>query len=79
MQESTIFGVSVRAWLALITVVSGLAFLYAAFFLRDGVEDAIIPAVIGFIGLALGYYLGQKNNTQRDVLVDFGNEPEDRA
>lgn len=58
--ESSIFGVSVRAWLALITVVSGLAFLYAAFFMNEGQEDVIVTSIVGFIGLALGYYLGQK-------------------
>lgn len=63
MNESSIWGVSVRAWLALITVVSGLAFLYVTSFI---VADAdlrlvIVTAVVGFIGLALGYYLGQKS------------------
>lgn len=61
--ESSIFGVSVRAWLALITVVSGLAFLYVAFFVAEGQEDVIVTAIVGFIGLALGYYLGQKTMT----------------
>ena len=62
MNESSIFGVSVRAWLALITVVSGLAFLYAAFFVMTeaDIRITIITAIVGFIGLALGYYLGQK-------------------
>ena len=60
MNESSILGVSVRAWLALITVVSGLAFLYAAYFMDDSNSDVIVTAVVGFIGLALGYYLGQK-------------------
>ena len=64
MNESTIFGVSVRAWLAIVTVGSGLGFLYAVAFT---VADAdlllvIVTAVVGFIGLALGYYLGQKSN-----------------
>ena len=62
MNESSIFGVSVRAWLALITVVSGLAFLYAAYFVTSDRDPVIITAVVGFIGLALGYYLGQKNS-----------------
>jgi L-asparagine transporter-like permease len=64
VNESSIFGVSVRAWLALITVVSGLAFLYAAFFLmsENDIRLTIITAVVGFIGLSLGYYLGQKSN-----------------
>lgn len=70
MNESSIWGVSVRAWLALITVVSGLAFLYATSFV---VADAdlrlvIVTAVVGFIGLALGYYLGQK--TAQPVIGD---------
>jgi hypothetical protein len=66
MMESSIFGVSVRAWLALITVASGLGFLYAAAFLFsdvDGVLITIITAVTTFIGLALGYYLGQKTSS----------------
>lgn len=65
MNESNIFGVSVRAWLALITVTSGLAFLYVVAILFagvDGVLITIITAVTGFIGLALGYYMGQKNS-----------------
>ena len=64
MTDSTIFGVSVRAWLALITVVSGLAFLYVVailFSATDGVLLTVITAVVGFIGLSLGYYLGQKS------------------
>ena len=58
MTESSIRGVSVRAWLALVAVVSGLAFLYlmafVAIWLLD-VETAlqivltIVTAVIGFI------------------------------
>lgn len=59
--ESSIFGVSVRAWLALTTVVSGLVFLYSAFFLAEGQQDVIVTSIVGFIGLALGYYLGQKS------------------
>ena len=64
MNESTIFGVSVRAWLAIITVGSGLAFLYlTAFAIADpDLLLVIVTAVVGFIGLALGYYLGQKAN-----------------
>jgi hypothetical protein len=61
MTESSIFGVSVRAWLALITVVSGLSFLYVAYFWSEQQSDVIITAIVGFIGLALGYYLGQKS------------------
>lgn len=62
-KESTILGVSVRAWLAIITVVSGLLFLYfVAFTIADPeLVLVIVTAVVGFIGLALGYYLGQKN------------------
>lgn len=63
-QESTIFGVSVRAVLALITVASGLSFLYlAAFFLVSPDSEGLLlifTAVIGFVNLALGFYLGQK-------------------
>ena len=68
MSESTIFGVSVRAWLALITVGSGLAFLYVAAVLFSGTEGVlltVITAVVGFIGLSLGYYLGQKATEQQ--------------
>ena len=63
MGESTIFGVSVRALLALITVVSGLAFLYVVGLLttsRD-ILNIVVTAVISFITLALGFYLGQKS------------------
>lgn len=68
--ESSIFGVSVRAWLALITVTSGLAFLYIAAVLFSGVDGVlitVITAVTSFISLALGYYLGQKSN---EVIVE---------
>jgi hypothetical protein len=62
--ESNIFGVTVRAWLALITVVSGLGFLYimALFLTLNDIRLTIVTAVIGFINLALGYYLGQKQS-----------------
>lgn len=64
MQESNIFGVSVRALLALFTVGTGLLFLYLAAFLlvEEGSEGMLLifTAVIGFINLALGFYLGQK-------------------
>lgn len=62
MNESSIWGVSVRAWLALITVISGLAFLYAtAFVVADAdLRLVVVTAVVAFINLALGYYLGQK-------------------
>lgn len=68
MNESSIFGVSVRAWLALLTVGTGLGFLYfAAFTFSEGdLRLAIVQAVISFISLSLGYYLGQKNQVQVD-------------
>lgn len=62
--ESDIFGVSVRAWLALGVVYSGLLFLYVVAILFSGVDGVlltVITAVTTFIGLALGYYLGQKS------------------
>ena len=65
MTESSLFGVSIRGWLALIVVASGLLFLYSAAFLFAGTEGVlvtIIAAVVGFVNLALGYYLGQKSN-----------------
>lgn len=60
--QSQILGVSVRAWLAMFTVGTGLAFLYiAAFLLADAeILNVIIAAIVGFINLALGFYLGQK-------------------
>lgn len=86
MEESTIRGVSVRAVLALLVVGSGLAFLYLAALvslwvlpLEQGVQVGltIIVAVIGFINLAVGYYLGQKSlstnettTTNRNTNVD---------
>jgi len=66
MNESSIWGVSVRAWLALITVTSGLAFLYTVAILFSGIDGVLITAitaVTSFISLALGYYLGQKSTT----------------
>lgn len=78
MTESSIFGVSVRAWLALITVTSGLAFLYTVAILFsnvDGVLITIITAVTGFIGLSLGYYLGQKGTTTEVLLDDTDDTP----
>ena len=65
MEDSQIFGVSVRAWLAMLTVSSGLLFLYAmAFLFSEGdIRLTIVVAIVGFINLALGYYLGQKTTT----------------
>lgn len=67
MTESSLFGVSIRGWLALIVVTSGLLFLYFAAFMfssLEGVLVTIIAAVVGFVNLALGYYLGQKSVEQ---------------
>lgn len=60
--ESQVFGVSVRAILAMFTVGTGLMFLYVAAFLLADAEilNVIIAAIVGFINLALGFYLGQK-------------------
>ena len=64
-QDSQVFGVSVRALLAMFTVGTGLGFLYlSTFFLFRDDKDltlVVVTAVVGFINLALGYYLGQKN------------------
>lgn len=64
--ESTIFGVSVRALLALIVVVSGLAFLYIVglFDTDASMRNSIVTAVISLITLALGYYLGQRQASE---------------
>lgn len=65
--ESNIWGVSVRAWLALIVVTSGLAFLYVTAILFSGIDGVlvtIVAAVVGFVNLALGYYLGQKSREE---------------
>jgi hypothetical protein len=77
MPESSIFGVSVRAWLSLITVGSGLAFLYTmGLFLTDkDIRTMVIAAVIGFINLALGYYLGQKGSETTAAILDV-QEPD---
>lgn len=77
--DSEIRGVSVRAILAMGTVFSGLLFLYLmsliAIVIIGGevittVGLVIITAVIGFINLALGYYLGQKGLTQTTTAND---------
>jgi hypothetical protein len=61
MEESTIFGISVRALLALFTVGAGFLFLAGVVFGIGGESvDTISVAIIGFINLALGFYLGQK-------------------
>lgn len=70
MEESSIFGVSVRAWLALITVTSGLGFLYVVAILFSGVDGVLlttITTVASFISLSLGYYLGQKTASNANV------------
>ena len=66
MTESTILGVSVRAWLALFAVVAGFVFIFAVTFLLGDTDvvDVALAAVIGFVNLALGYYLGQKTVTE---------------
>jgi uncharacterized membrane-anchored protein len=74
-EESTIRGVSVRAVLALLVTSTGLAFLYLTALLalwllpiEQGVQIAltILVAIIGFINLSLGYYLGQKSAAKPD-------------
>lgn len=79
VKDSQIRGVSVRAVLAMGTVFSGLAFLYLMAFIAivvlggeaiTTVGLVIVTAVIGFISLALGYYLGQKNLNQTTTAND---------
>jgi len=62
VNESSILGVSVRAWLAMFTTTAGFIFIFAVTFLigGDDIVNAALTAVVGFISLALGYYLGQK-------------------
>jgi hypothetical protein len=64
--ESTIFGVSVRAWLAMFATGAGFVFIFCVTFLIGGDDNvsAALTAVVGFINLALGYYLGQKSIAQ---------------
>jgi len=73
MNESSYKGVSIRAILALLTVGSGLLFLYLIALLalwllpiEQGLQIAvtIIVAIVGFVNLSLGYYLGQKNTQE---------------
>ena len=82
-QDSEIHGVSVRAILAMGTVFSGLGFLYimalVAIVALGGeaittVGLVIITAIIGFVNLALGYYLGQK--TLQQTQPNPNSEPE---
>jgi len=83
MNESSIRGVSVRAILALITVGTGLSFLYLTALLvlwllpiEQGAQIAltIIVAVISFVNLSLGFYLGQKNQTPEPGGPDGGQD-----
>lgn len=73
MNDSTIASVSVRAWLAMGTVFSGLAFLYATALIAlqgdvtSQIGLTIVVAVISFVNLALGYYLGQKSQGPTEV------------
>ena len=79
MNESTIRGISVRAVLALLTVGTGLAFLYVVALiamwllpLETAVQIAltVVVAIIGFINLALGFYLGQKTKEGTEVMEE---------
>lgn len=65
MNESTIMGVSVRALLAIFTVVAGFLFIAGVTFGIGETElvNIALVAVIGFVNLALGFYLGQKTIT----------------
>lgn len=65
MEESSLFGVSVRAWLSFTTVILGFLFIFSVVFLKDSndIVSVALTSVIGFVNLALGYYLGQKTST----------------
>jgi hypothetical protein len=67
VNESTIFGMSIRALLALIIVTSGLAFLYiiGLFGSDKDVRMVIINGVFGIILLAVGFYFGQKSSESK--------------
>lgn len=64
--ESTLFGVSVRGIIALGTVLFGFLFVFAIAFLIGGndIVLAALTAVVGWVGLVIGFYFGQKSNEQ---------------
>jgi hypothetical protein len=64
MNESTILGVSVRGWIAFLTVLGGFAFVFAAAFGIGGetIVMAALTAVVGWVGLVIGFYFGQKSS-----------------
>ena len=63
MNESTIFGISVRAIMALLTVVLSFAFLFGVAFGIGG-EELVVASltIVGTtLGLVTGFYFGQKD------------------
>lgn len=63
MNESSIFGVSIRGIIALGTVLLGFLFVFAVTFGVGGepVIMAALTAVVGWVGLVIGFYFGQKS------------------
>lgn len=63
MNESTIFGVSVRAIIALLTVVLSFTFLFGVAFGVGGDELVVASlTIVGTtLGLVTGFYFGQKS------------------
>lgn len=71
--ESSIFGVSIRGWIAFITVFLGFVFAFAVtFFVKDAegnvILELVLPvwgAVATWVALVYGFYFGQKSTEQQ--------------
>lgn len=63
MHESTIFGVSIRGWIAVLVTVAAFVFFFAVTFGIGGeqVVAGTILAVSNSLALVLGFYFGQKD------------------
>jgi len=76
--ESSIFGVSVRGIIALGTVALGFLFVFAVSFGIGGeaIVNASLAAVVGWVGLVIGFYFGQKSSTPTVELIEPVDEVE---
>jgi hypothetical protein len=79
MNESSIFGVSIRGIIAMFTVVAGFVFVFAVTFGvgGDNIVTSALVAVTGFVSLVLGFYFGQKSQPAVEDTVILEEPPEE--
>lgn len=68
--RNTVFTELIKPVLAIIVVVSAMAYFFVCQFSHQKPNDQIIIAIVGFVGVVLGYYFGNTSgNAKKDEML----------